>query len=72
MKGATVMDITGLSVDSITTLAMGISQMDTLSKVNTGLLSMSLDTASAQGDELVKMMELSVNPSVGSNFDMSV
>ena len=51
------MDITGLSVDSITTLAMGIRQMDTLSKVNTGLLSMSLDTASAQGDELVKMME---------------
>lgn len=66
------MDITGLSVDSITTLAMGIRQIDTLSKVNTGLLSMSLDTASAQGDELVKMMELSVNPSVGSNFDMSV
>ena len=36
------MDITGLSVDSITTLAMGIRQMDTLSKVNTGLLSMSI------------------------------
>lgn len=66
------MDITGLSVDSIPTLAMGMKQIDTLSQVNTGLLSMSLDNASAQGSELVKMMELSVNPSVGSNFDMSV
>lgn len=66
------MDITGLSVDSITTLAMGMKKMDALSQVNTGLLSMSLDNAAAQGNELVKMMELSVNPSVGGNFDMSV
>lgn len=66
------MDITGLSVDSIPTLAMGMSQINTLQSVNTALMSMSLDTASAQGSELAKMMELSVNPSVGSNFDMSV
>lgn len=66
------MDITGLGVDSIATLAMGMAQMNTLSQVNTGLLSMSLDNYTAQGSELTKMMELSVNPSVGSNFDMSV
>lgn len=66
------MDITGLGVDSITTLAMGMKQMDTLSKVNTGLLSMAMDQYTAQGNELTKMMELSVNPSVGGNFDMSV
>ena len=66
------MDITGLSVDSIPTLAMGMSQINTLQSVNTALMSMSLDNASAQGSELAKMMELSVNPSVGSNFDMSV
>ena len=66
------MDITGLSVDSIPTLAMGMAQMNTLSQVNTGLLSMSLDTYSAQGSEIAKMMELSVNPSVGSNIDISV
>lgn len=66
------MDITGLSVDSIPTLAMGMSQINTLQSVNTALMSMSLDTASAQGSALAKMMELSVNPSVGSNFDMSV
>lgn len=66
------MDITGLSVDSIQTLAMGMAQMNTLSQVNTGLLSMSLDTYSAQANELTKMMELSVNPSVGNNIDLSV
>lgn len=66
------MDITGLSVDSISTLAMGMAQMDTLSKVNTGLLDMSLDNFSAQANELTKMMELSVNPSVGLNIDISL
>ena len=66
------MDITGLSVDSITTLAMGMSQMKALSEVNTALMSMSLDNASTQGGELVKMMEQSVNPSVGGNIDISV
>ena len=66
------MDITGLSVDSIPTLAMGMTQMNTLSQINTGLLEMSLDNFSAQASELTKMMELSVNPSVGGNFDMSV
>ena len=66
------MDITGLSVDSIPTLAMGMTQIDTLSKVNTGLLDMSLDNYDAQASALTKMMELSVNPAVGSNVDMSV
>jgi len=66
------MDITGLTVDSIPTLAVGMAQMNTLSAVNTGLLEMSLDNVSAQAGELTKMMELSVNPSVGSNIDVSV
>ena len=42
------MDITGLSVDSVMTMAMGMKQMSTLSAVNTGLLSMSLDNLGAQ------------------------
>ncbi|MDO4966375.1 MAG: YjfB family protein [Lachnospiraceae bacterium] len=66
------MDITGLSVDSIPQLAMGMAQADTLSRVNTSLLGMSLDVVSSQANELTKMMELSVNPSVGGNIDFSV
>lgn len=66
------MDITGLSVDSVQTLAMGMAQMNTLREVNTGLLSMSLDNASVQGAALTKMMEQSVNPSIGGNIDISL
>lgn len=72
MKGAKEMDITGLNVDAIPTLAMGMMQANTLSAINTGLLGMSLDTASSQADSLTKMMEQSVNPSVGGNIDVSV
>lgn len=66
------MDITGLSVDAIPTLAMGMTQANILSSVNTSLLGMSLDVVSSQAGELTKMMEQSVNPAVGGNFDMSV
>ena len=66
------MDITGLSVDSIPTLAMGMSQINALQAVNTSLMGMALDNAEVQGDGLTKMMEMSVNPGIGANFDMSV
>ena len=66
------MDITGLSVDSIPTLAMGMSQINALQSVNTSLMGMALDNAEVQGDGLTKMMEMSVNPGIGANFDMSV
>ena len=66
------MDITGLSVDSIPTLAMGMSQINALQAVNTSLMGMALDNAEVQGEGLTQMMEMSVNPGIGANFDMSV
>lgn len=66
------MDITGLNIDSIPTLAMGMTQANILSQVNTSLLGMSLDVAEVQSAEMTKMMEQSVNPSVGGNIDISV
>lgn len=66
------MDITGLSVDSIPTLAMGMKQIGVLSDVNTGLMKMSLDNYNAQAATLTKMMEQSVNPNLGGNIDISV
>jgi len=66
------LDISNLSIDSIPTLAMGMSQINTMSQVGTAVLSAQLDTASSLGSEMTKMMELSVNPEIGSNFDMSV
>lgn len=62
------MDIAGLS----TTL----SQINTQNQVGIAMLSKTLDTNETQGASLISMMdrsmELSVNPNVGANFDMSV
>jgi hypothetical protein len=47
-----------------------------MGQVGTAVLSKSLDNSEAAGQSLVNMMdrsmELSVNPAVGSNFDMYV
>ena len=58
------MDITALSTDY--TMAMLQNQ------VATKVLDMTMDDSKVMGAELAKTLELSVNPSVGSNFDVSV
>lgn len=62
------MDIAGLST--------ALSSVNTLNQVGTAMLSKTLDTQESQGAALVNMMdrsmELSVNPNIGANFDMSV
>ncbi|MDE7018205.1 MAG: YjfB family protein [Lachnospiraceae bacterium] len=63
------MDIAGLS------MAMSASQVN--SAFGVAMLSKSLDAASSTGTQITDMidaaaMELSVNPSVGANFDMYV
>ncbi len=56
----------------ITEISTSISQANTLNAVSTAVLSMSLDMVETTGEGLVKMMELSVNPNIGSNIDVSV
>ena len=63
------MDIPGLS--------MAMSQMNLMQQVGFSVLSNQLDTAEMTGNAISQMidtagMELSVNPSVGANFDMYV
>ena len=63
------MDIPGLS--------MAMSQMNIMQQVGISMLSNQFDTAEMTGNAISQMidsagMELSVNPSVGSNFDMYV
>lgn len=60
----------------IAALAMNMSQMQTISDVGTAVLSKALDTNEQMGSQVVQMidrsaMELSVNPGVGANFDVS-
>ncbi|MCM1283695.1 MAG: YjfB family protein [Muribaculaceae bacterium] len=53
--------------------ALSASEPSTLGNaVSMKMLDKALDMSETMNDGLRKMMELSVNPSVGSNFDMSV
>lgn len=61
----------------IAQLSMSMSAIQTNSAFGVAMLSKSLDAASTAGDQIVNMidssaMERSVNPAVGSNFDMYV
>ncbi|MBE6014950.1 MAG: putative motility protein [Lachnospiraceae bacterium] len=65
------MDISGVS---------GINTAATMTNASSGIqrdvavqvTSMGLDQMEQNGEALKKMMEMSVNPQVGSNFDVSV
>ena len=56
----------------IPALSMAMSQWKIGNQVGTAMLAKSLDTAEVLGDDMVKMMENSVTPELGGNFDMSV
>lgn len=61
----------------IPALSMALAQTKTLGDIGTAVLSKSLDTAQEQGSAMAAMidsaaMERSVNPAVGSQFDMRV
>lgn len=69
MEGGFCMDIAGL--------AMAMSQTQLMQQVGVSVLSNQIDTAEMTGNTISNMidsaaMERSVNPSVGSNFDMYV
>lgn len=58
-------------------LSLSMSSIQTNTAFGVAMLSKSLDAVSATGDQIVDMidtaaMERSVNPAVGSNFDMYI
>ena len=66
-----------MTISNIGTAAMAVTGSDSLSKVEVAMLSKALQSNEVAGNGLLKMidsaaMERSVNPSVGSNFDMVV
>lgn len=66
------MDTSMMVTPDIASLATAQASVRTQTDVGTAMLSESLDTMKSQGAAMTRMMELSVNPSVGGNFDMSV
>ena len=56
----------------IAEVSMAMAQNNIMTNVGVALLDNSLEQSEGVSAELTKMMELSVNPNVGGNFDMSV
>ncbi len=66
------MDVSSLGMPDIASLSMVMAQNKVQNEFGAAMLAKSLDTFENAGADLTKMMELSVNPNVGANFDMSV
>lgn len=56
----------------IPALSMAMAQSRIATDFSTGVLKMSMDTVEASSDMMKQMMELSVNPDIGSSIDISV
>ena len=61
----------------IASVSMALAQTNTLSQVGIAVLDNAMESSQAAGHGIMKMidaaaMERSVNPAVGSNFDMLV
>jgi hypothetical protein len=57
---------------SIELYSMANAQNSVLQTVSTTMLAKTLDNEKMQGAQLTKMMEQSVNPNLGANFDVRV
>lgn len=65
------MDVS-LAMPDIASMSMVMSQNKVMESVGTAIMAKALDTYADNGSAMTKMMELSVNPDIGANFDMSV
>ena len=66
------MDISSMAMPDIASLSVAMAQNKVMTDFSTAMLAKSLDTVEFASADLTKMMELSVDPSIGGNFDMSV
>lgn len=56
----------------IASYSMANATLNVMSKVSVAMLSKTMDLQKNMGDNIVKMMEQSVNPSLGGNIDIRV
>lgn len=56
----------------IAAMSMALSQMQLQQQVSTSVLKMAMETPEAQLDKLVKSMEHSVTPHLGTHVDVSL
>ena len=56
----------------ITALSTSMNTADVSSQIGIAVLAKNLDTMEDMGESMKKMMEMSVNPNLGANIDVSV
>lgn len=56
----------------ITAFSSGLSQANLMSQVSASVLKLSMDTVEQSMDNMIKMMETSVNPNLGGTIDISI
>lgn len=56
----------------ITALSSGLSQANLMTQVSASVLKLSMDTVEQSMDNMIKMMETSVNPNLGGTIDISI
>ena len=62
-----------MGIDSLTSIALSALDMQSTSTdIGIAVLGKQLDLSETMGDSMVRAMELSVNPNVGSNIDIYV
>ena len=62
-----------MGIDSLTSIALSALDMPSTSTyIGIAVLGKQLDLSETMGDSMVRAMELSVNPNVGSNIDIYV
>jgi len=61
---------------NIPELSTALANVQTMNQVGIAVLDKAMETSEASGESLIRMMdrsmELSINPHIGSNFDVSV
>lgn len=56
----------------ITALSTSLSQSNLMNQVSTSVLKLSMDTAEQSMAGMIKMMETSVNPELGTTIDIRI
>ena len=61
-----------MNITALSSTNLYVSGTESMTPIDFKMLAKTLETAEESGDAMIKMMEQSVNPMVGANFDMRV
>ena len=61
-----------MNISALSPANMMVSSTESMTPIDFKMLEKTLDTMEDSGASMIKMMEQSVNPMVGANFDMRV